>query len=277
MVQLKLSQNKVITAIALVLILLSGALYADKFYKAPQAPANIIQTIKGPVILYETAEPHDLITAPNLGTIYYLNDEGQRIVFPDEQTFLSWYPSFESVKTIPRELLESFPLSGRNVNIRPGTQLVTIESSPQVWMIGYPNKLYWLAGGEDQVVEMFGASWMNKLVDLPEYYFANYQESTDLRGTDIYPEGLLIYVSNTKKYYVVESNGWRLVTEKGMEENHLQTKFAVEIPKAIGAPLLKPDLDSYEPKWGSPDLHEQLNVPDEPKPIDIGGAQPESA
>ena len=144
-----------VAACALALLLAAG-LYADMVYVPPEAPPEIIYTVKGPVMLHKKAQAGELITAPNLGTIYYLNRDLKRVVFPDEQTFLSWYPDFSEVKTIPQELLESFPLSGRNATIRPGTFLVTIPSSPQVWMIGFPNSLFWLADGEEQVKTLFG-------------------------------------------------------------------------------------------------------------------------
>ena len=103
------------------------------------APPNIIYTIKGPVVLHDHAQSGELITAPNLGTIYYLNNKQERLVFHDEQTYLSWYKDVKAVKTIPLDTLEKYPLSGRNATIRPGTYLITIPSSPQVWLIGHPN------------------------------------------------------------------------------------------------------------------------------------------
>ncbi len=171
-------------------LLLAASLYADKVYVAPKAPPKMIYTIKGPVVLYDDASPGDLITAPNLGTIYYLNHEGKRVVFPDEQTFLTWYPDFSSVKTVTQEKLESFPLSGRNATIRPGTLLIKIQTAPQAYLIGFQKTLYALAS-EKQALELFGTDWAKRIVDVPEYFFVNYDEGIELRDAAALPAGFI--------------------------------------------------------------------------------------
>lgn len=259
-----------IAAIVLAL-LIAGGLYANKVYKAPEAPPNIIYTLKGPVVLYPDAQLGDLITAPNFDTIYYLNQEGKRVVFPDEQTFSSWYGDFTAVKTVPRDVLESYPLSGRNATIRPGTYLVTIESSPQVWMVGFPNNLFWLAGGEPQVKTIFGEQWLERLVDIPEYYFGNYAEGADLQGTAVFPPGTLVRVEN--QYYLITPSEQRPVTEQGMEANHFQERFAIDLEQALTLPV-GPALDEYEPVWGSPDATEQRQEESRVE-ININGLKPE--
>lgn len=243
-------------ACALALLIAAG-LYADLVYVAPEAPPEIIYTIKGPVVLYKKAQAGDLVTAPNLGTIYYLNQDLKRVVFPDEQTYLSWYPDFANVKTIPLDLLESFPLSGRNATIRPGTFLVTIPSSPQVWMIGFPSSLFWLSGGESQVQTLFGPDWASRVVDIPEYYFANYTEGIEISGTTTYPAGLLIKARSNGQFYLVTPEGQRLVSGEGMKANHLQERFALELDEPLDLPFSGTTIETYEPRWGSPDVVEQ--------------------
>lgn len=258
-----------ISIVALAAILAAGALYADKVYVSPEAPPNIIQTIKGPVILYEDAEPGELITAPNLGAIYYLNKDRKRVVFPDEQTFNSWYPDFENLKHIPLDVLESYPLSGRNATIRSGTYLITIPSSYQVWMVGYANDLHWLKGGEEQAISLFGENWSERLVDLQEYYFTNYHESWPLEDNNVYPTGLLVHVKSNGQYYVVDGLTQRLVTEDGLKNNNFQIKFAIQRENPLDLELSGPSLDAYEPRWGSPDIGEQISDSG-PEEIDVG-------
>lgn len=263
-----------LTVAALAAIVAAGAFYADKVYSPPEPPPNIIYTIKGPVILHEQAQPGDLITAPNLGTIYYLNAQEKRVVFPDETTFLTWYESFDEVKTIPLDLLESFPLSGKNATIRPCTHLITIPSSHQVWLIGHPNDLHWLKGGEDQVIALFGPDWKNRLVDLPEYYFGDYNQGFDMGSDALYPAGLLTYASASGLYYLTVDHGQRLVTEKGFADNRFQDKFAIKLGSPLDLPLAGPPIDSYEPRWSSPDIGEQMADPG-PQDMDIGGGEVE--
>lgn len=268
------NQRYIIVAAALAAILIAGALYADKVYVPPEAPPNIVYTIKGPVVLYDGAEPGDLITAPNLGTIYYLNEEKERVVFPDEQTYFTWYDDFSSLKHIPREVLESYPLSGRNATIRPGTKLITIPSSSQVWAVGSPNILYWMAGGEEQVREFFGEDWASRVVDLPEYYFANYREAGPLYGTDIYPVGFLIHSRSNNAYYLVVSGGLRQISEDGIKANRFQPQYAIEVDEPPDIQLAGPPVDDYEAKWSSPDLNEQM-ADTGPEDLDVGDAEAE--
>lgn len=266
--------TSVFAVIAFAAILIAGAYYADRVYEAPEEPPEILYTIKGPVVLHKKADPGDLITAPNLGTIYYLNQDSKRIVFPDEQTFLSWYPNFELVKTIPQELLESFPLAGRNATIRPGTHLITIPSSSQVWMIGWPTNLHWMEGGEEQAISIYGENWSELVVDLPEYYFGNYTESYSISSPEIYPTGQLVHVLSNDQYYLIADNGQRLVTEDGFKANHLQKKFAIEREEPIELTGFGPNLDSMELRWSSPDPKEQATDPG-PEDLDVGNAEAE--
>jgi hypothetical protein len=271
-----------IVAAALALII-AGGLYARDHYQPPEAPPQLIWTKHGAVLLYKNAKPGEVITAPDIDTIYYLAVDGKRVVFPDVQTFNSWYADFTAVKTIPRDVLESYPLSGRNVTIRPGTYLVKIQSTPHVWTVGFPNILFWLADGQTQVTKIYGEKWQDRLVDIPEYYFSNYSESVDLHGTDLLPAGTLIHAASDNHWYLITPEGQRLVTEKGFKENHFQAKFALELEKPLDIAMAKQPLDAYEVRWGSPDLSEQRVDHGVGQPaqktraeINVNGAKPEA-
>lgn len=264
--------NHLLIGGALLLIGLAGALYVQDVYKVPEPPPVVVNTQHGPVTLKdEKVAAGDLVTSPDLGTVYYVNQDLERIVFPDEQTFLSWYENFDEVKFVSREKLESLSLSGRNATIRAGTLLVTIQSSPQVWLISHPDGLHWLSGGEEQVVSYFGEQWQDRLVDLPEYYIANYQQSVDLEDTRTYPSGMFVHAKSNDAYYLVTPEGQRQVTKEGIAANRLQMRFVLEIDEPLELPLGGPPLKAYEARWSSPDVKEQ-NADPGPKEIDIDGA-----
>lgn len=260
---------------AVIAVLIAGGLYARSHYQAPEAPPQLIWTKRGAVLLYQKAEPGDVITSPEIDTIYYLNVEGKRVVFPDEQTYKSWYGDFSAVKYIPRNILESYPLSGRNATIRPGTYLVKVQSSPQVWTVAFPNVLFWFDQGESQVKSIFGETWQDRLVDIPEYYFTNYNQGPEL-GRLLYPAGTLLHIADSQQWYLVTPEGQRQVTSEGMKANHFQERFAVEIAQPLLLPL-GPKLDAYEPRWGSPDQMEQSadHGPAVDTFMNPGGAKPE--
>lgn len=76
------------------------------------------------------ASAGDLIKMNGLSSVYYLGADSKRYVFPNEQTYFSWYSDFSGVVTIPQSELESYSL-GANVTIRPGTKLVKITTNPK--------------------------------------------------------------------------------------------------------------------------------------------------
>lgn len=273
---MKPNQTHLLVGACVLVFLVAAGLYADMVYKAPEAPPKVIYTIKGPVVLHETAQAGDLVTAPNLGTIYYLNNDLKRVVFPDEQTFLSWYPDYSAVKTIPQDVLESFPLSGRNATIRPGTYLVKIQSSPQVWMIGFPSTLFWLSGGESQVQTLFGADWSSRVVDVPEYFISNYGEGIEISDTDTYPAGLIVHIKSNDQYYLVTPEGQRLINEAGMTANHFNKRFVIEREETLNRSLVGPTVETYEPRWGSPDPAEQA-ADRGPQDVDTQGRETEAS
>lgn len=239
-------------------LLAAAGLYADKVYEPPQPPPRMIYTIKGPVVLHETAQNGDLVTAPNLGTIYYINTDGKRVVFPDEQTFLSWYPDFSSVKTISLEVLESFPLSGRNATIRPGTLLIKIQSAPFVYLIGFQKTLFSLAS-EQQAQAIFGDAWQERVVDVPEYFFVNYDDGIVLPDISTLPGGFVYRAESNDTTYIVTPEGQRVIDEQGLQANHINERFVVHRAEPLDLPLSGPTVSGYEPRWGSPDTLEQIN------------------
>lgn len=256
MINLTAKQVKLLTIMVVGLLLLSGALYADLVYQAPQPPPTYVWTSRGQVRLYDQVNIGDLVTSPDLGTVYYVNQNKERVVFPNEQTFLSWYADYSLVKNISQDNLEALPLSGRNVTIRPGTLLIKIVSSPQVWLVGAPHNLYWLQDGESQAQALFGTDWASRVVDLPEYFFTNYQEQQALSLEASLPAGILFFHTSSGKYYISTTGGLRVVTEAGLKANHFQTKYALSVSDLPSLPILPDSLDQFETRFGSPDIAE---------------------
>ncbi len=268
------ARKSLLVAACLVAIILAAATYADMVYVAPTAPPQMIYTIKGPVVLYEDAQAGDIITAPNLGTLYYLNQDRKCVVFPDEQTFLSWYPDFSGVKTVTQEKLESFPLSGRNATIRPGTLMVKIQSAPFVYLIGFQKTLYSLKS-EEQAVELFGADWSSRVVDIPEYYFVNYDYGIELSGIESLPAGFVYRATSNQQVYLITPEGQRLIDEAGLLANHIADRFILTFEQPLDLPLAGPTISTPEPRWSSPDTVEQAQDQG-PKDLETAGYQTEA-
>lgn len=154
------------------------------------------------------AQAGDLIKMDGLSSVYYLGSDGKRYVFPDENTYFSWYNDFSSVVTIPASELQSYPL-GSNVTMRPGTKLVKITTDPKVYAVSPNGTLHWVQSEADAIA-LYGANWASKVVDVADAFFTNYTIGTPLTsGT--YPAGTLLKNADNASIYYFDGSDYRLV------------------------------------------------------------------
>ncbi|MBU4347757.1 hypothetical protein L6249_02180 [Candidatus Parcubacteria bacterium] len=151
------------------------------------------------------AQAGDLIKMSGLSSVYYLGGDGKRYVFPNEQTYFSWYSDFSSVVTIPQSELESYSL-GANVTIRPGTKLVKITTDPKVYAVESDGTLKHISS-EATAIALYGANWAKRVVDVPDAFFTNYTVSTGTVSATAYPEGSLIKAADASDVYYIASDG----------------------------------------------------------------------
>lgn len=105
--------------------------------------------------------------------VYYCGGDGKRYVFPGEKIYKTWYNDFSSVMTISDEDLAATPIGG-NVTYRPGTRMVKITSSPQVYVVGKGGVLR-AVPSEQTAVDLYGSTWNKQIDDIEEAYFVNYR------------------------------------------------------------------------------------------------------
>lgn len=115
--------------------------------------------------------------------VYYLYD-GQRLVFPTDKTYFSWYKDFSGVKTISDAQLQTYPLKA-NVTYKPGTRLVKITTDPKVYAIAAGGKLRAITS-EAVAKLIFGANWAQQIDDIPDAFFVNYQIGDLIDTNDSY-------------------------------------------------------------------------------------------
>jgi len=122
----------------------------------------------------------DLVKSKQTTSVYYYAEDGRRYVFPDGKTYLSWYPDFSLVKTISPENLAMMPLGGV-VNVRPGTMLLKVTTSPQVYAVDKNGTLRWIA---DEVTarDLYGDNWFKNIKDLQDAFFFNYHLGPDINS-----------------------------------------------------------------------------------------------
>jgi murein DD-endopeptidase MepM/ murein hydrolase activator NlpD len=123
-------------------------------------------------------EPDSLIRTLEVSTVYYCGTDGGRYVFQNESTFFSWYDSFENVEFVTTEDMASIPLSG-SVTYKPGSYMLKILSSPNVYAVGHGGFLHWIPSAE--IAEaLYGTNWASFVRDIPDGFWGAYEVGEDV-------------------------------------------------------------------------------------------------
>lgn len=120
----------------------------------------------------ENIKADTVVKAKGFQTLYYIGPDGKRYVFPNEQTFLSWYEDFSVVREVDPADLTQFSLAG-NVQYRPGVLLVKIQTDPKVYAVGKNGALRWIKT-EELAKKLYGKYWNQLIDDIPVVFFTNY-------------------------------------------------------------------------------------------------------
>ncbi|MFA6429063.1 MAG: serine protease [Patescibacteria group bacterium] len=96
----------------------------------------------------------------------------ERMVFPNLETFSSWYPDFKHVLNVPIEFMGGYRLS-RNVTYKPGT-LVKSQTAPSVYVVvdAY-GTMRWIPT-EARAIALWGPNWASLVHDIPDEFWTNY-------------------------------------------------------------------------------------------------------
>ena len=183
-----------------------------------------------------TASAGDLIKMSGLSSVYYLAADGKRYVFPNENSYFSWYGDFSSVVTISQSELESYPL-GKNITMRPGTKLVKITTDPKVYAVEPNGSLVWVPS-ETVASTLYGSNWARRIVDVPDAFFTNYTIATGRQvSATAYPTGSLVKFSgSTDVYYIASDGKAQKVESTAMSANRFKTADVITAPTAVTMP-----------------------------------------
>ncbi len=149
----------------------------------------------------------DLIKASTPAVYYYAGDQ-KRYVFPNEKTYYSWYQNFSSVKIITDAELAAIMIGG-NVTIRPGTKLVKITTDPKTYAVAPGGVLRWIES-EAVAIALYGSSWAQRVVDVPDGFFVNYTVGSSI-PTAVHPDGTLVSYAGASTRYLVEGGQKRMI------------------------------------------------------------------
>lgn len=125
-------------------------------------------------------------------TIYWYSSIGLRHVFPNEKTFLTWFPyhQFDRVITLSDEALASISV-GHNVAYRPGSRLIKITTDPKVYAVDGRGVIRWIET-EAIAAALYGRNWQKYIDDVPDAFFTNYSIGPSIRSvSDFRPTNIL--------------------------------------------------------------------------------------
>ncbi len=113
-----------------------------------------------------------LIRIPSVSSVYYCGADGKRYVFPNTQTYNTWYADFSTVQVIAPEQMSKIMLGG-NVTYRPGVKLVKIQTDSRVYAVSHDGTLRLMI--TPAIAEKYyGKDWNKKVEDIPDAFFTNY-------------------------------------------------------------------------------------------------------
>jgi len=186
----------------------------------------------------------DLIKSDSSPAVYYLDSNLVKHPFHHEREYVTWYPDFNSLKTVPTDEMVSYTL-GSTVVVRQGTKLIqyvevlgdgtwNVSNTPEVYAVG-PNGATHAIDSADTAALLYGANWESMIIPLPNYLAANYSSSAPLTSSSTYPTGTLVQEGyHSPQIYYIEGSTKRLVTNAGMIANRL-----------FSSTIVVPDLSIY--------------------------------
>ncbi|MEK7516720.1 MAG: hypothetical protein AAB562_03940 [Patescibacteria group bacterium] len=140
---------------------------------APPAAGSLIK-------LPDDGNPQTTIDA----AVYYYGVDGKRYVFPNDRTYFTWYENFSSVQTVSAAELAAIQIGG-NVTYRPGFKMVKIQTDPKVYAVAKGGTLRWVQT-EGVAIALYGASWNQKIDDVPDAFFVNYATGATIASASDY-------------------------------------------------------------------------------------------
>lgn len=202
--------------------------------------------------------PGDRIKLRSSATVYLFGSDGRRHLFFNELVYYSWYLNQVGIIELADRDLASI-LPGPNVQIRPGTWLIKIQTAPQLYAVARCGVRQWITTeslgrglfgpmwnvGTDQVIPVPG---VRRARDLSEAYFTDYHEGAALTAR-VHPDGSLIRYAGSAERYLIQGGMRRRISPEGFVANRWNEAFLTisDIAYPDGAPIT-----GYEPLLSDP-------------------------
>lgn len=118
--------------------------------------------------------------------VYYYGADGKRYVFPNSETYQSWFSAISVQDLMTYDLLKLYetPLGG-NVTCRPGT-LIKTPTDPNTYIVIKNGHIK--AVNEKILNLVYGEKWQKLVADIANYYFTNYKVDKPIENLSEFPE-----------------------------------------------------------------------------------------
>lgn len=172
----------------------------------------------------------DLIKTRYSPTVYYFGYDGKRHAFPNEPIYFSWYSNFDGVKIITPQELAEIPL-GPSVVVRPGTNLVKIQTDPKVYAVE-PYGVLRHVTSEALAQNLFGENWASKVIDLDVAFFPDYKIGDPITY-QAHPENTVFrYLNEGDKTYIYKNGkAWAFRDVVKAQKHRFQERFILTLTK----------------------------------------------
>jgi len=168
----------------------------------------------------------DLIKCPDFSSVYYLSEDGNRNVFPDEGTYFSWYEDFEDVKEIDCEDLGDLPI-GELVEHQAGIDLVTSPSTNAVYAVE-PGGILREIDDEEMAETLYGEDWASRVRDVADPFFVHYDIGEPLEDGEL-PDGMFIEDEEGNLYRVSDGQAVEIDDVISETKQQIFSEHAVEM------------------------------------------------
>ncbi len=154
-------------------------------------------------------EAGDLIKLADQSSVYFVNEDMQRMYFAFGWLYKTWFSGYDAIKTLPAgsDLDEHFPPASRGaVSPRPGScETMKSPASPSVYMVSYGGVRHKIAS-EAAAVALCGAEWAKHVHDLPDFVISLFPIGGEVDGMSPVPGQLIRSESNGPVYVVGEDS-----------------------------------------------------------------------
>jgi hypothetical protein len=203
-------------------------------------PSNLILHDPEPAQpLPSSVEIGQLVKRADISAVYFIDQDNRRHAFPNEATYFSWYTAFSDIQIISADTLASIPL-GNNVTVRPGTNLIKIQSDPKVYAVEPYGVIRWVSS-EQIANKLYGSTWNTKIVDVDVSFFVNYQVGANIESA-VHPSGSVISYSGETATYYIENNAKRYLTPSVFSGDRFQDRFVI---RNVGTDLIYTTGDNF--------------------------------